>query len=117
MCSQGYRCFLQVDRQGMQRNREVIKKLESSFEHNPIYFSRNIGLYYICFPDRVPSGLFQLIFPFKFLLIFIVPVDKFLNRFFSLFIKGFCVSSKICASHKIYNKKNETAFNILLYSQ
>uniref|UniRef100_A0A914Z9V1 Uncharacterized protein n=1 Tax=Panagrolaimus superbus TaxID=310955 RepID=A0A914Z9V1_9BILA len=34
-----------------------MKRIGPSFETNPIYFVRNYGLYHICFPDAVPSGI------------------------------------------------------------
>uniref|UniRef100_A0A7E4VTI1 MARVEL domain-containing protein n=1 Tax=Panagrellus redivivus TaxID=6233 RepID=A0A7E4VTI1_PANRE len=53
-----------VDRKAIASNREVTKKLGDSFTHNPIYFSRNYGLYHVCFPTNVPSEIGSYSLPF-----------------------------------------------------
>lgn len=32
-------------------------RLKDNVVHNPLYFSRNYGLFLVCFPDAVPSGI------------------------------------------------------------
>jgi NADH:ubiquinone oxidoreductase subunit 3 (subunit A) len=46
-----------VQRNQMKKSSEFMKRIGPSFETNPIYFVRNYGLYHICFPDTVPSGI------------------------------------------------------------
>jgi uncharacterized membrane-anchored protein len=46
-----------VQRHAMKKSPDFMKRIGSSFETNPIYFVRNYGLYHVCFPDNIPSGI------------------------------------------------------------
>uniref|UniRef100_A0A0K0E0V9 MARVEL domain-containing protein n=1 Tax=Strongyloides stercoralis TaxID=6248 RepID=A0A0K0E0V9_STRER len=41
----------------MNRQPELSESLKDSVTHNPLYYSRSNGLFHICFPDDVPSGI------------------------------------------------------------
>uniref|UniRef100_A0A915C9F0 Uncharacterized protein n=1 Tax=Parascaris univalens TaxID=6257 RepID=A0A915C9F0_PARUN len=41
----------------MNRQTELNMRLKDNVVHNPLYFSRNYGLFLVCFPDAVPSDI------------------------------------------------------------
>uniref|UniRef100_A0AC35TZ15 Uncharacterized protein n=1 Tax=Rhabditophanes sp. KR3021 TaxID=114890 RepID=A0AC35TZ15_9BILA len=43
--------------QAMNKQPDLSAKLKDAITKNPIYFSRNIGLFHVCFPDVVPSNI------------------------------------------------------------
>ncbi|KIH66596.1 hypothetical protein ANCDUO_03078 [Ancylostoma duodenale] len=48
------------------REPELNVRLKDAFVRNVNYFSRNYGLFQICFPDSVPSGQFVIFTPPRF---------------------------------------------------
>uniref|UniRef100_A0A0N5AH82 Protein THEM6-like n=1 Tax=Syphacia muris TaxID=451379 RepID=A0A0N5AH82_9BILA len=43
-------------RSTIRSQKDLGDRLEADFQRNTLYFSRNYGLFLICFPDTVPSG-------------------------------------------------------------
>lgn len=63
------------------REPELSLRLQNAFGHNNIYFSRNYGLFNLCFPDTVPQGWLRILNLFVLYYKCLIPKKKVLIVF------------------------------------